>query len=41
MLVTLALGEVGDRAINLGKEHKIKFKVGKIEVVVSIIGVYT
>ena len=31
--VALALKEIGDSAINLGKEYKIKFKIGKIEVV--------
>ena len=31
--VLVALGEIGDSAIKLGKEHKIKFKVGKTEAV--------
>ena len=31
--VLAALGEIGKSAINLGKEHKIKFKVGKTEAV--------
>ena len=31
--VSKALGEVGDSAINLGKEHKIEFEVGKTEAV--------
>ena len=31
--VSKALGEVGDSAINLGKEHKIEFKVRKTEAV--------